>query len=92
MAGKLICAQYSSNSLKRTIAMVEQSYTEGMLLDELNMKINLNKTVFFLCSKNYNVRARIHLQNNQEIEKVEEFAYLGSVIKKDGRSKRKIIM
>jgi len=40
---------------------------------------------------NNNIRIRIHLQNNQEIQQVEEFTYLGSIISENGRSKREII-
>lgn len=46
------------------------------------MKINTKKTKVLV------IKARIHLQNNQEIEQVEEFSYLGSIISEDGRSKR----
>lgn len=63
-------------------------YMEGTLLNEINMKINTKKTKVLVCSRNRKIRARIHMQNNQEIEQVEEFAYLGSIISEDGRSKR----
>jgi len=59
---------------------------EETLLSELKMKINTKKTKILACCRNNNIRARIHLQNNQEIEQVKEFAYLGSIISEDGRS------
>jgi hypothetical protein len=54
------------------------------------MKINTQKTKVLVCSKN-NITIKIHLQNNQEIKQVEEFAYLGSIISKDGRSAKEIV-
>jgi len=41
------------------------------LLNEFNMKINMKKTKVLVCSRNDNIRAKIHLQNNQAIEQVE---------------------
>lgn len=49
------------------------------------------KTNVLVCSRNNNIRARIHLQNHQAIEQVEGFTYLGSIINEDGRSKKEII-
>jgi len=63
---------------------------EESLLNELNMKINMKKTKVLLCRRKNNIKARIHLQNQQAIEQVEEFTYLGSTYL--GRSnKREII-
>lgn len=59
---------------------------EETMLNELNMKINMKKTKLFVYSRDRNFRARIHLPNNQEIEQVEEFAYLRIIISKDGRN------
>jgi len=64
---------------------------EETLLNELNIKINTKNTKVLVCSRKRNIRARIHLQNNQEIEQVKEFAYLGNIKSEDGRSKREII-
>jgi len=47
-------------------------YMEETLLNELNMEINTKKTKALICSRNKNIRARIHLQNNKEIEQVKE--------------------
>ncbi|VVC34843.1 Endonuclease/exonuclease/phosphatase,Reverse transcriptase domain [Cinara cedri] len=66
-------------------------YMEETLLNELSTKINTQKTKVLVCSRNNNITTRIHLQNNQEIKQVEEFAYLGSIISKDGRSKKEIV-
>lgn len=53
---------------------------EEMLLSKLNMKINMKKTKVLVCSKNINIRTRIHVQNNKKLEQVEEFACLGNII------------
>ncbi|KAF0772940.1 Reverse transcriptase domain-containing protein [Aphis craccivora] len=66
-------------------------FMEETLLNELSMKINTQKTKVLVCSRNNNITTKIHLQNNQEIKKVEEFAYLGSIIRKDGRSAKEIV-
>lgn len=55
------------------------------------MKINTQNTKVLVCSRNNNITTKIHLQNNQEIKQVEEFAYLGSIISKDGRSAKEIV-
>jgi len=65
---------------------------EETLLNEQNMKINTKKTKVLVCSRNNNITTRIHLQNNQAIEQVEEFAYLESIVSEGGKSKREIIM
>jgi len=61
---------------------------EETLLNELN-KINMINTKVLLCRRNNNIKSRIHLQNQQAIEQVEEFTYLVSTYL--GRSKREII-
>lgn len=55
------------------------------------MKINTKKTKVLVCSRNNNIKAIIHLQDNQEIEHVEEFTYLGSTISEGGRNKKEMI-
>lgn len=52
------------------------------------MKIN-NKVLVY--SRNHDIRARIHLQDNREIEQVEKFVYLGSIVNENGRNKKEII-
>lgn len=55
------------------------------------MTINTKMTKVLVCSRNNNIRARIHLQNHQAIDQVEEFIYLGSIVSKDGKSKKEIM-
>ncbi|VVC30385.1 Endonuclease/exonuclease/phosphatase,Reverse transcriptase domain [Cinara cedri] len=76
----------NKEELQRMLRCMEET-----LLNELSMKINTQKTKVLVCSRNNNITTRIHLQNNQKIKKVEEFAYLGSIISKDGRSKKEIV-
>ncbi|XP_025417940.1 uncharacterized protein LOC112688792 [Sipha flava] len=76
----------NEEELQRMLRCMEET-----LLNELSMKINAQKTKVLVCSRNNNITTRIHLQNNQEIKQVEEFAYLGSIISKDGRSKKEIV-
>jgi len=76
----------NEEELQRMLRCMEET-----LLNELSMKINTQKTKVLVCSRNNNITTRIHLQNNQEIKQVEEFSYLGSIVSKDGRSKKEIV-
>ncbi|KAL4084163.1 hypothetical protein QTP88_027996 [Uroleucon formosanum] len=76
----------NEGELQRMLRCMEET-----LLNELSMKINTQKTKVLVCSRNNNITTRIHLQNNQEIKQVEEFAYLGSIVSKDDRSKKEIV-
>lgn len=76
----------NEEELQRMLRCMEET-----LLNEQNMKINTKKTKVLVCSSDRNIKARIYLQNNQEIDQVEKLAYLGSIISEDGRSKREII-
>lgn len=76
----------NEEELQRMLRCIEET-----LLNELSMKINTQKTKVLVCSRNNNITTRIHLQNNQEIKQVEEFAYLGSIVSKDSRSKKEIV-
>ena len=56
-------------------------------MKEYNMKINKKKTKVMKCPKIINrIKMNVRLQGTK-LEEVEEFCYLGSIIKKDNRSK-----
>lgn len=76
-----------NEELQRMLRCMEET-----LFNELIMKINTKKTKFLVCCRNNNIKIRIpNLQDNREIQQVEEFSYLGSIISKDGKCKKEII-
>lgn len=44
-----------------------------------------------VCNSGNNIRTRTHVKGNRAIEQADEFAYLGSTISEDSRSKREMI-
>ena len=78
-------------------AMIASSQ-EGLqkMMDALNdtarvygMKINIGKTKAMRVSRNRGGSVSIHIEN-QEVEQVDKFKYLGSVVTDDGRSENEI--
>lgn len=61
-SGDNIAVLAKSKELQRMLR-----YMEETLLNELNMKINTKKTKVLVCSRNNNIRTRIHLKFYQAI-------------------------
>lgn len=72
---------------------LEQSLQEleRIMKNEYNMKLNKKKTKVMICTKQDNRNYRDIMVDGEAIQQVEQFPYLGSIITKDGRSKKEII-
>ena len=64
---------------------------ELIMEKDLHMKMNSKKTKIVVCSRDNPRRTRIKLNDNEIIEQVEDFTYLGSIISSDGKCKKEII-
>ena len=63
---------------------------DQILIKEINMKINKNKTKVLVCRKKEQTRQECIKINQENQEGVKEFRYLGSKIAWDGRSENEI--
>ena len=61
-----------------------------ILIEEIKMKINKNKTKVLVCTKKEQTRQECIKINQENLEGVKEFRYLGSKITWDGRSENEI--
>lgn len=58
---------------------------------DLYMKMNAKKTKVLVCSRVNNIKTRIKLKNDETIEEVEDFIYVGSTLRSDVKCKKEII-
>ena len=61
-----------------------------ILIEEINLKINKNKTKVLVCTKKEQTRQECIKIDQENLEGVKEFRYLGSKISWDGRSENEI--
>jgi len=64
---------------------------ELVMEKDLHMKMNSKKTKVVVCSRENPRRTIIKLIDNETIEQIEDFTYLGSIVSSDGKCRKEII-